>query len=211
MGTKPPILLSNTMNRHRLTSTVAISLAVHLLAWGVVVWTGVLNPAIILAKKPEGKRQITLDFIKPRHKPKTPITAQLEPPAAIPPKKKKLPNIFVQVDPKQASTKKPDDTDKYSNKNSLAANPEPGNKPKPKIDGSQKEIPNTHNIPQSATIIPKPAPPTPVAASKPQKQAEPKPKPIPPAPTPAKPSGTPNESEKIPKKKPNTPKPIKFF
>ena len=93
MGFKPPSLLSNTMNRYRLTSTVAISLAAHLLAWGVVVWTGVLNPAIILVEKPEGKRQITLNFIKPRPKSKTPKTAQPEPPAPIPPKppkKKKL-------------------------------------------------------------------------------------------------------------------------
>ncbi|SVD30841.1 uncharacterized protein METZ01_LOCUS383695, partial [marine metagenome] len=56
MGIQPLILLSNALKRYRLTSTVAISLTVHLLAWGMVAWTGALNPAIILAKKPETKR-----------------------------------------------------------------------------------------------------------------------------------------------------------
>jgi len=153
MGVQLPSLLSNALRRYRLTSTVTISLAVHLLAWGIVVWTGALNPAIILAKKPEAKRQLALDFIKPRPKPETTIIDKPKPPPPSPPKppkKKNLPNIFVQVDPKQASAKKPEDTDKYSDKNSLAANPKPGNKPKPEIDGSQREIPRTHDVLQPA-------------------------------------------------------------
>jgi hypothetical protein len=168
-------------------STVTISLTVHLLAWGLVVWTGALNPAIILAKKPETKRELKLDFIKPRPKPKITIVAQPTPPPPAQPKpskNKKLPNIFVQVDPKQASTKKPNDTDNYSNKNSLAANPEPSNKPKPKIDGSRKEIPRTHDISQPAKAKLEPAqPPTPNATSKPLGDVGPKPEPASPAPS----------------------------
>jgi len=208
MGVQPPSLLSSALRRYRLTSTVAISLAVHLLAWGIVVWTGALNPAIILAKKPEAKRQLALDFIKPRPKPETTKIDKPTPPPPAPPKppkKKKLPNVFVQVDPKQASAKKPEDTNKYSNKNSLAANPEPSNKPKPQIDGSQKEISRTHDVPQRAEITPKPAPPTPIDTTKPQKEA----KPIPSGATAAKPSDTPDKTENLPQKKPKIAKQAK--
>ncbi len=102
MGIQPLSLLNNALKRYRLMSTVTISLTVHLLAWGLVVWTGALNPAIILAKKPETKRELKLDFIKPRPKPKITIVAQPTPPPPAQPKpskNKKLPNIFFQVDP----------------------------------------------------------------------------------------------------------------
>ena len=199
MGVQPPSLLSNALKRYRLTSTVAISLAVHLLAWGIVVWTGALSPAIILAKKPEAKHQLTLDFIKQRPRPETTKIDKpkpLPPSPPKPPKKKKLPNIFVQVDPKQASAKKPEDTDKYSDKNSLAANPKPGNKPKPKIDGSQREIPRTHDIPSAIkiTLMPESTPP-PIVAKKPLERL--KPKPTPPIQTSAIPSGNQNETKNI--------------
>jgi hypothetical protein len=210
MGVQPPSLLSNALRRYRLTSTVAISLAVHLLAWGIVVWTGALNPAIILAKKPEAKHQLTLDFIKPRPRPETTKIDKpkpLPPSPPKPPKKKKLPNIFVQVDPKQASAKRPEDPDKYSDKNSLAANPKPGNKPKPKIDGSQREIPRTHDITSAIknTLMPESTPP-PIAAKKPLERL--KPKPTPPIQTPAIPSNTPNETKNISANELKTPIPV---
>ena len=116
MENRLPSLLHKTFTRYRLTCTVAISLAVHLLVWGAVVWSGVLNPNIILAEKSDQKHQLTLDFIKPRSK-------QERQNSSPPPQKtKKIPTVFVQVDSKQSSAKKPEDTDKYSNKNSLATN-----------------------------------------------------------------------------------------
>ena len=48
--------LRTAWSQHRLTTTVVISLLAHLLAWGAVIWTGVLDPAVILAEKPEKKK-----------------------------------------------------------------------------------------------------------------------------------------------------------
>ena len=58
MENRLPSLLHNTFTRYRLTCTVAISLAVHLLVWGAVVWSGVLNPNIILAEKLDQKHKL---------------------------------------------------------------------------------------------------------------------------------------------------------
>jgi len=166
--------LRTAWSQHRLTTTVVISLLAHLLAWGAVIWTGVLDPAVILAEKPEKKKQLSLEFIKPRPKPKPPVITPPEPP--LPPKKKDLPEIFVQVEPNQESAKKPEDTDKYSNKNSLAANPEPEEKSQPKIKGTQNETPRARDIPQPSKAKPTPRP-APESARKPVKLATPKTKP----------------------------------
>jgi len=189
MGDKPQAWLNNILRRYHLTSTVVMSLVLHLFAWGIVIWTGAFNPTIILAKKPESKQQLRLDFIKPRPKAKKAKSEKhslLPPKPPKPPKKKKLPNIFVQVDPSQASARKPDDTDKYSDKNSLAANTEPSDKPKPKIDGSQKNIPRTDNVPSAIKITLKPESSTlPIATKKALGRLYTKP--TPPTRTPAKP------------------------
>lgn len=178
MGTKQTTFLPTAWSQHRLTATVAISLIAHLLGWGAVIWTGVLDPAVILAEKPDKKRQLSLKFIKPRPKPKPPTITTPEPPP--PPKKKELPNIFVQVEPKQASTKKPEDTDKYSNQNSLATNPESGEQPQPKINGTQKETPRARDIPQPPKDEPQPETiPAPESARKPVELASPKKQPAP--------------------------------
>ena len=172
MENRLPSLLHNTFTRYRLTCTVAISLAVHLLVWGAVVWSGVLDPNIILAEKLDQKHQLTLDFIKPRPKPERQNSS---PP---PQKTKKNPTVFVQVDSKQSSAKKPEDTDKYSNKNSLATNLEPDGQSRPKIEGTQTKVPRTHVIPPPTPTITKLQHQPPI---KPAKQPKPKPSPSPPA------------------------------
>lgn len=199
MGDKPQAWLNNILRRYHLTSTVVMSLVLHLFAWGIVIWTGAFNPTIILAKKPEAKQQLRLDFIKPRPKAKKAKSEKhslLPPEPPKPPKKKKLPNIFVQVDPSQASARKPDHTDKYSDKNSLAANTEPSDKPKPKIDGSQKNIPRTDNVPSAIKITLMPESSTlPIATKKALGRLYTKP--TPPTRTPAKPLNSPNETENV--------------
>ena len=107
------------------------------------------------------------------------------------------PLIFVDVSPAQESLVPPDKTEYYSDKNSLAANPNPTrNTGVPRIDGQQTDLVKTEDVlkthPAPLQPSPDPGPTTPAAeAPKPAaKAAEVKPAPKP-APQPANPTPPP--------------------
>lgn len=148
----------------RLTWAFILSLALHALVFGTYytgsryhVWQHLHLPS----------------WLKP---PK--ILAQLVTPKPIPPPiQREPPLMFVNVNPVQATTEAPKDAKYYSDKNSVAANPEPDKITEvPKIDGSQKEVAKTEEVPKEkfVPLQPAAAPPAP----KPQEaQVEQKPKP----------------------------------
>jgi len=84
-----------------------------------------------------------------------------------------IPMTFVEVDPETATAEAPKDTKYYSSKNSKAANPEPKDQPKPKVDGKQEQVVRLMDNPKPMPFPLQPAPPKP---AKPEEPAEPKPK-----------------------------------
>lgn len=186
MGLNPQKFLIHAWSSHRLTFLVTVSLIVHALAWGAVLWTGVLDPAINFSKKDKPKRKLSLEFIQPKPASK---------PVPPPPVKKVQPSTFVQVEPKNESAEKPEDADKYSNKNSQAANPEPGNQNKAKVDGDEAEAARTRDIPQPSLKKLKPLPRGGVQSPGPKHQdySISNPSPSRPAPSRTQPAGAPKK------------------
>jgi hypothetical protein len=137
----------------------------------------------------------------------------LKPPAALaellkpkiklpPPQPREIPLIFVSVSPAQATAEPPKEAKFYSDKNSVAANPQAGKITEtPKIDGKQAQVPKTEDVSHDKFLPLQPSPPTP----KPQvAQEEMKPKPAytpgdltlaKPAPTPRPTEGDANEAK----------------
>src|SRR5437879_5691542 len=94
------------------------------------------------------------------------------------PQVRELPLVFVDVDPAQATVEAPKKTDKYSDRNSLASNPDADKETATaKIDGKQTEIIRTADVPRAKMFPLQPAAPaTPSEAAK-ETQEELKPKP----------------------------------
>jgi hypothetical protein len=182
----------------RLTWAFILSLALHALIfatyhtgqkyhlWQRLHWPTWLRPPQILAQ-----------LVTP--KPKPPPLVLREPPL-----------IFVNVSPAQAVAEPPKDAKYYSDKNSVAANPQADQITEvPKIEGTQDQVPKTEEVPRDKFVPLQPTPPPP----KPQEaQIEQKPKPAytpgdltlaKPAPTPRPDEGTANEA------KPERPRTIK--
>lgn len=88
---------------------------------------------------------------------------------------RETPMTFVEVDPALAPKEPPKETKYYSTDNSVAANPKPAKESeKPKIDGTQKNVVRTTDVPKPA---PKPLEPTPPKETKPADPVVAKPKP----------------------------------
>lgn len=90
-----------------------------------------------------------------------------EPPP--PQQPEEVPLVFVEVSPAQATPEPPKEAKFYSDKNSIAANPEPDkNTAEPKITGEQTEIVKTEDVPREklSPLPPPPVPPTPPAKEK---------------------------------------------
>jgi hypothetical protein len=152
----------DTANK-RLAVALAVSLVLHVL--GYATWR--VAPAVTAAVKSTMARIFPnkISELQPRLS---------EPPAA----KREVPLVFVEVDPALAAVEPPRETKNYSTHNSLAANPQPKNLDLPKIDGAQKNVLRTADIPKPQ---PQPLQPAPTPESKPAqpKQAEANPKPQP--------------------------------
>jgi len=84
-----------------------------------------------------------------------------------------IPMTFVEVDPDAAATEEPKDTKYYSSKNSKAANPDPKDLEKVKVDGKQEQVVRLmdNDKPKPFPLQPSPPKPTPE-----ETLAEPKPK-----------------------------------
>jgi len=84
--------------------------------------------------------------------------------AQQPQSQEEVPLMFVDVSPAQATPEPPKQAKFYSNKNSLAANPEPDNNTSiPKIDGKRPELVKTEDVPREKFIPLNPSPPLPQA------------------------------------------------
>jgi len=167
----------------RLAWAFALSLAFHLLIFGSYetgkkynVWQMLHLPAWLHAPK------ILQQAFK-----------KLETPP--PPRPQDVPLVFVEVSPAQAAAEPPKSAKFYSDKNSIAANPEPDKITDiPKITGHQTVVPKTKDVPREkfAPLQPSHPAPAPQVA-----QEEQKPKPLPPPGdlVMAKPSPTPRATE----------------
>src|SRR6202012_382848 len=121
----------------RLLAALLLSLLVHLIGWG----------GYELGKKLDWLKYLQalswLEHVKKTTSP-PPKPADTEP------------TVFVEVT--QADPEPPKNTVYYSDKNSHAANPDADkNSNKPKLDGKQKDVPKTENVPKPSQ--PKPTPP----------------------------------------------------
>ncbi len=140
----------------RLVVALLISLMLHLGAWSgyeagkKLGWWKRLQ-AISWFKKPEKKNTTMLAA---KH--------EAEPPL-----------IFVDVS--HAAPEPPKQTKYYSNKNSQAANPEPEkNSSQPKVNGKQKDVPKTEDVPMLPKLQPSTPPPAEAAPeTKPVEEAHP--------------------------------------
>jgi hypothetical protein len=168
----------------RLAWAFALSLAFHLLLFGGYetgkkynVWQNLHWPTWLHMPRVFKKLQLR--------------TEEPHPPRPL----QDIPLMFVNVSPAQATAEPPKNAKFYSDKNSLAANPEPDKITNiPKISGKQPDVPKTEDVPRE-----KPAPLQPTSAAQPaqKEQAEIKPKPAytPGDLTMAKPSPTPRKTE----------------
>src|SRR3954464_2565495 len=83
------------------------------------------------------------------------LTELLKKPAPPKPKEelREIPLMFVDVSPAQATVEVPKKSEYYSDRNSIAANPNPQQDLRmPKIDGKQTEVLRTESVPQAKTL-----------------------------------------------------------
>ena len=170
---------------------VLLSLLLHLLAFGG--W----QYRATLAKLP--LFSLLTKLVHVAHPPERPAPQPIQTltfvELATPPdtKKTKEAQQFMETDPSQVTGEKPKDAKYYSDKSTVAANP---NNPTgktgdtPYLDGAEKHAPSTLNVPTqsgvSAPLIRQPgSPSTPPSAARPASkaaEAAPEPKPVPPQP-----------------------------
>ncbi|MGA2867366.1 MAG: hypothetical protein ABSF95_23060 [Verrucomicrobiota bacterium] len=157
----------------RLAWALVISVACHLLAYSgyetgrrLHWWENWQWPAWMVAP-----RMLTELFVKP------PTARQLE--QLRKQRQEQTPLIFVEVSPAQATPEPPKKADYYSDKNSLAANPDTTiQSTVPKIDGKQTEVAKTEDVPRPKPFPLQPArPATPAVQppAEPSQEAKPKP------------------------------------
>ena len=97
-----------------------------------------------------------LTFAKPR------IHFPLQPKQRSPERQNQdIPLTFLEVDPDTAVDRAPENAKFYSDKNALASNPEPDNKPTPKIDGQQDQVVRVMEKEKPLPFPLQPAPPKP--------------------------------------------------
>lgn len=188
----------------RLVWAFVISLVFHVLVFGAYEAGNKLEvwQRLHLPKWLQSQRMLT-ELVQKKE------VAQLKP---LPPKQPQVPLMFVDVSPEQAVAEPPKNPKGYSDRNSLAANPDATKITDiPKIDGKQTEIVRTEDVPRERPVAlqpaPLPQPPPPPQPTPPLEPAPPPPpKPAPPPPTPA-PEAKP-ASKPVPKNQPEAnPKP----
>ena len=183
----------------RLAWGFAISLACHLLIYGAYhagriynVWERLHWPAWL-----HSPRMLT-EILKKQDA------------AQLPPPQPQVPLMFIDVSPAQAVAEPPKNAKAYSDRNSVAANPEATrNTGIPKITGKQTEVVRTETAPHEKFVPLQPAP-APKPAQEEQPQEKPKPAYTPGDLTLAKPSPTPRKDEGEAKEaKPARPRTVK--
>jgi hypothetical protein len=102
--------------------------------------------------------------------------------ALLPPPQPQVPLMFVDVSPAQAVTEPPKNPKGYSDRSSVAANPDAAKVADvPKIDGKQTQVVRTRDVPRQTFVPLQPAPPAPPPPApqppQPKEQPEEKPKP----------------------------------
>ncbi len=113
----------------RLALALALSLAAHLLVWGVYEF---------------GK---AFDLWRRLHLP--PVALFMKPKPVQPAARASEPIVFVNVSPSQSTTEAPKNAKYYSNQNSRAANPDAKQDQKvPELKGTQTEVAKTENAPR---------------------------------------------------------------
>ena len=133
---------------HPLSRALALSLALHLLMFGMVELSRYLK-----LEWPEWLKT-ALDLSRQVSAEKKAAPADREPPTLT----------FVEVDPAQAMPEPPKETKNYSKFNSVAANPDVSiDSEKPKIDGTQDKVPKVEDALR-------PTPPQPLTPMKPEPQ-----------------------------------------
>jgi hypothetical protein len=176
----------------RLAWAFAISLAFHLLVYTSYhtgkkyhVWQNLHLPAWVHPPK------FLTELITPKPK--------LTPP---PPRRQDVPLVFVNVSPAQATPESPKEAKYYSDKNSLAANPNADKiTDKPKIDGKRPELVKTEDVARPKFTPLQPSPPP-----QPPKETQPPP-PVPPKVTKPPPPEPPKEIKPAPPQPPKETKP----
>jgi hypothetical protein len=145
----------NRFESKRLLWAIVISLALHFLGWG----------GYELGKK-------TGLWQKLHWSPRQQLAQKKVSPAPV---QESEPSIFLDVDPDQATPEPPKDAKYYSAKNSRAANiAADKDLNQPKLDGKQKDVPKTKDVPRAPNA--KPQPPQPAPQPKKEEQpAQPKP------------------------------------
>jgi protein TonB len=154
-GTELGSLRFSRLETGRLTAALLLSLLAHLGAWGGYEagvkfgwWQQLHPPAWLHKTEPEKKN------------PPVMLVAQTA-----------EPSVFVDVS--HADTDAPKQTKYYSNKNSHAANPDTTtDSNKPKLNGKQKDMAKTEDVPRLPKLQPTPPPPEPPA------EPAPEPKPV---------------------------------
>ena len=158
MGRQVKGWLRHKWHHHRMALVLGLSISLHLLAWGGIEISQLLDPADI-PPKPEKKKKISLAFIKQKPKPKP------------------EPKVFVEVPKELESEKQPDQSKHFAERPAQAASLKASDEPDdtPNNPGNQPGIPSLKNAP--------PAPPKINAASNvPPQSPAPMPKPARPAP-----------------------------
>ncbi|MGO8675539.1 MAG: cell envelope integrity protein TolA [Limisphaerales bacterium] len=159
----------------RLAWAFVLSLVFHLMAFSgyeagrrLHVWQRVQWPAWMVAP-----RMLTELFVKPQTAREREL---LEKRRQEEQRREQMPLIFVDVSPAQATPEPPKKSDYYSDKNSLAANPDTSIQSSvPKIDGKQNLVPKTEDIPRTQAFPLRPAPaPAPSPPAAPAAPAQPK-------------------------------------
>jgi outer membrane biosynthesis protein TonB len=106
--------------------------------------------------------------------------------------------MFLDVDPDQATPDAPKEAKYYSSKNSRAASPDADkDSNQPKLDGKQKDVPQTKDVPRTRNAKPQPPEPQPQKESQP---AQPKPTELPGDTKLAKLETSPEKSEPTPER-----------
>jgi|KBSMisStaDraftv2_1062788.scaffolds.fasta_scaffold180677_2 hypothetical protein len=146
-GTPEISLRPERAETSRLTWAFAVSLALHLMTVGVYYaghefgwWKNLHWPQWLRTSK-------MLTELLQKTQPQ-PEERQIE-----------VPLVFVEVTPEQATTEEPKKTPFYSNKNSVAANPDPKDADVPKIDGKQTDMVKTEDVPRQKVFPLSPTPP----------------------------------------------------
>jgi hypothetical protein len=146
-GTPEISLRPERAETSRLTWAFAVSLALHLMTVGVYYaghefgwWKNLHWPQWLRTSK-------MLTELLQKTQPQ-PEERQIE-----------VPLVFVELTPEQATTEEPKKTPFYSNKNSVAANPDPKDADVPKIDGKQTDMVKTEDVPRQKVFPLSPTPP----------------------------------------------------